>query len=401
VGAAAEGGGSIGGAGARGKLLTGVAAFGPAFSSGKSDMGAVRLWAFLLLLLAGAVSGYPQSGGGPENVLVVVNKSSAISRRVGEYYIQKRRIPLQNLCVINTHDQDDIERAEYDSRIARPIAQFLAKNKLRDQILYIVLTQGIPLRVGGASDDEIASVDSELTLLYSDMTGKPRTLKGAAANPFFGQRQVRFEHPRFPIYLVTRLGGYDFKDIQGMIDRSLEAANRGWFVFDMRSASDDDGDNWLRTAAIFLPKERVILDESSKVLTGIADVIGFASWGSNDRARTQRFLGMKWLPGAIVTDYVSENGRTMTRPPDDWQIKKSGFAGSKQNLTADYIHEGATGAAGHVSEPYLYFTPRPDLLFPAYYSGRNLAESYYLSIRGLSWTNIFLGDPLCTIGKPR
>jgi hypothetical protein len=27
----------------------------------------------------------------------------------------------------------------------------------------------------------------------------------------------------------------------------------------------------------------------------------------------------------------------------------------------------------------------PDVLLPAYYSGRNLAESYYLSIPALSW----------------
>ena len=69
-------------------------------------------------------------------------------------------------------------------------------------------------------------------------------------------------------------------------------------------------------------------------------------------------------------------------------------------MTADYIHSGATGAAGHVNEPYLQFTPRPDLLLPAYYSGRTLAESYYLAIPALSWMNIVAGDPLCSLGKP-
>jgi len=32
--------------------------------------------------------------------------------------------------------------------------------------------------------------------------------------------------------------------------------------------------------------------------------------------------------------------------------------------------------------------------------GRNLAESYYLAIRSLSWQNIVVGDPLCSLGKP-
>ena len=71
-----------------------------------------------------------------------------------------------------------------------------------------------------------------------------------------------------------------------------------------------------------------------------------------------------------------------------------------QTLTADYILEGATGASGHVAEPYLVYTPHPDMLLPAYFSGRNLAESYYLSIPVLSWQNIVVGDPLCSLGKP-
>ena len=37
-------------------------------------------------------------------------------------------------------------------------------------------------------------------------------------------------------------------------------------------------------------------------------------------------------------------------------------------------------------------------MLPAYYSGRNLAESYYLGIR-VSWQNIVVGDPLCRIGR--
>ena len=58
------------------------------------------------------------------------------------------------------------------------------------------------------------------------------------------------------------------------------------------------------------------------------------------------------------------------------------FAGSPQTLTADYLLEGATGGVG----PRLRAVsdrrhPHPEFLLPAYYNGRNLAESYYLSIR--------------------
>ena len=37
---------------------------------------------------------------------------------------------------------------------------------------------------------------------------------------------------------------------------------------------------------------------------------------------------------------------------------------------------------------------RPDFVLPAYFHGRNLAESFYMGIPGLSWMNVVIGDPL-------
>ena len=34
---------------------------------------------------------------------------------------------------------------------------------------------------------------------------------------------------------------------------------------------------------------------------------------------------------------------------------------------------------------------------PAYLSGRNLAESYYLALPVLSWQSLIVGDPLCRL----
>ena len=64
----------------------------------------------------------------------------------------------------------------------------------------------------------------------------------------------------------------------------------------------------------------MILDDSATVLKNQKDVIGYASWGSNDHDRKERFLHFEWLPGAIMTEFVSTNGRTFKRPPDTWQI---------------------------------------------------------------------------------
>jgi uncharacterized protein (TIGR03790 family) len=267
-----------------------------------------------------------------------------------------------------------------------------------------VLTTGVPLRISARNgfntmNSDGAAVDSELTLLYQRMNGVTIALTGAVSNPFFRQRDTPFRHPLFPIYLVTRLDGYSMADMKGIVDRALMARNTGKAVIDLRAYDTTPGNQWLRTAALLLPKERVIMDDSAEVLSNIRDVIAYASWGSNDHDHKQRFLHLQWLPGAIATEFVSTDARTFRQPPDSWHLgtwedKGTWFAGAPQSLTADYIHEGATGASGQVSEPFLSYCPRPDFILPAYLSGRTLAESFYMGIPGLSWMNVVIGDPL-------
>lgn len=349
---------------------------------------------------------------GVTNVLLVVNDASKLSRDIGQYYAGKRGVPPRNVCHIRTAETESIERTQYDREISGAIGACLTRRQLIEQVLYIVTTGGIPLKIpeskGKAQtmEGDYASVDSELTLLYSDLTqGKPHPIIGPVLNPFFGQRQAKFAHPKFPIYLVTRLTAYDLEGVRAIIDRSLHAANQGKFVIDLKSADNQEGNSWLRQAANMLPKDRVILDASDNVLYAQTAVVAYAGWGSNDPHRHRRFLSFHWLPGAIATEFVSGNGRTFQRPPDNWNISdwkspKLWFAGAPQTLTADYLLEGATAATGHVDEPFLAMTPHPEYLLPAYYSGRNLAESYYMSIRALSWQNIVIGDPLCALGPP-
>jgi uncharacterized protein (TIGR03790 family) len=363
----------------------------------------------LLLLMS---TGFPVANAapGPAEVLLVINRTSPASREIGSYYKAKRGIPDTNICSIATRVDETVDRSTYVKEIVKPIANCLRTRKLTEQVLYLVLTLGVPLRVGELGADtrttESASIDSELTLLYQQLKGGPEPkLAGPLPNPFFQQRDVPFAHPNFPMYLVTRLAAYDVATVKKMIDRSLAAANRGNFIIDLRGADDRTGNDWLRTSAVLLPTDRLVLDESDTVLMKQKGVIAYASWGSNDGNRNARKLGFEWLPGAIVSEFVSTNGRTFVKPPDTWTLgkwadRKSWYFESPQSLAGDYLEEGATGATAHVNEPYLQFTARPDYLLPAYYQGRNLAESFWLSIPALSWQNIVLGDPLCTLGRP-
>lgn len=338
----------------------------------------------------------------PENVLLIVNEASPVSMDVGMYYALKRGVPRSNIVRIKTTAEEIISREEFERQIDSPIATWLTQNFAQDKILYIVLTKGIPIRVTGTAGQNgtVASVDSELTLLYRKMVGERIPPEGFVKNPYFlGDKppaQARqFNHTDQDIYLVSRLDGYNLTDIKALIDRGSSPSKEGKILLDAKGSSTQKGDVWLQQAADLLGnlgfKDRVVFDNTSKVLRDTKQVLGYFSWGSNDPAIRTRHFGFEFVPGALAGMYVSSDGRTFTESAD-WKIEESGFP---QSLAADLIRDGITGIAGHVSEPYLEATIRPNILFPAYVSGFNLIESFYLAMPHLSWQTVIIGDPLC------
>ena len=345
-------------------------------------------------------------------MLVVANRKSGVSGRIARYYAMRRNLSPEPICWIDTKEVEVVPRGVYDSEIEKPIRACLTSLGLVEKVLYIALTKGVPLRIEGGGAElasDIASTDSELTLLYSRIHGKATPIIGPIANPFHRQTQTPFTHPAFPIYLVTRLDAYDFNGVKGLIDRALEAEKistaQGKVYLDMKEGSDAEGESWLRDTAILLPAGRGVLEQTTEVVYKKTDALGYAGWGSNDPNHSERRLNFTWLPGALATEYVSTDGRSFVRPPLDWRIHNNWrtpsewYVGSPQSMTGDFIEDGATGASGHVAEPFLHLTPHPDFLFPPYLAGRNLAESFYLSLPALSWMNVIIGDPLCHLNR--
>lgn len=370
----------------------------------------------IVFLVAAAT---PSSGQSAENVVVVINEASAVSRRVGDHYIRTRKIPADNVIRINTTTEEQLDFIRYTQTIELPIAQKLSREGLHDRVLFIVLTKGVPLRITGTAGRKGtgASVDSELSLLYRRLSGRPFALAGPVPNPYYlGGRAIReaqpFTHRTQDIYLVTRLDGFSAEDAIALVDRAQAPASGGRIVLDQRSASGDaSGDAWLREAAARLRDlghgERVLLEDGPKPARDIDQVLGYYSWGSNDPQNRVRQVGMRFVPGALAATFVSSDARTFRPPPDDWRPtseaspKSDWFAGSPQSLAGDLIREGVTGLAANVAEPFLDGAVRPDILFPAYLAGFTLAEAYYLALPYLSWQTVVLGDPLCAPFRTR
>lgn len=363
----------------------------------------------VLLLLAFPLPAAAQTG---ENILLVVNGASEASVRIGDYYALKRSVPQNNVLKMTVATKDEMSRSDFERQIETPITAWFGRSAAYDRIVYIVLTKGMPLRVTGSSgrSGTVASVDSELALLYRKMTGAPVSLAGPLPNPYFlGNRAVEqarpFSHREQDIFLVTRLDGFTIDDVIGLIDRGVKASRDGRFLLDGKAGWNDNENEWLKTAADWLTAhglaDRVVFDTTSRVLTDQGDVLGYYSWGSSDPAIKLRRFNLTFVPGAIGAMFLSGDARTFVEPPSDWKIGKwenrgSYYAGGPQSLTGDLIREGITGVAGHVAEPYFDGTIRPDVLFPAYVSGANLVESFYLAMPYLSWQTVVVGDPLCS-----
>ena len=345
-----------------------------------------------------------------ENVAVVINDASPASQKIADHYIKKRGIPAANVIHLHTATTDDISRAAFGATIETPIAAAIARANLQDRILYIVLTKDVPLRVDGTSGPQgtVASVDSELSLLYRKMTGRPVTITGRVDNPYFlGPKNIAearpFTHAEHDIFLVTparcvhrrrgdradRQASAPSTDGKVVLDeKNSFSTGPGGLARGGREPPARMGQNTTRRA-------RSDDDRRARRVAGHRLLLV----GSDDPANRVRKTTWAWSPALVARS--SAPTRTLHEPPptgvpsDDWNDRSKQFAGSPQSLIGDLIREGATGAAGHVAEPYLESTVHPNILFPVYLAGFNLAESYYLAIPHLSWQTVVIGDPLC------
>jgi hypothetical protein len=251
--------------------------------------------------------------------------------------------------------QETVNRTRYDNEIRIPIETFLTSNGLVDSIRVIVLTPGIPLRVGGSCsladpnawgrDCTRASVDAELAVLFSGLAGAGGIgATGQAVNPYLGSAQRfadwRAENPGAPLrYLVARLAGYQTPvdavtgapvDVKAIIDAALAPAIGAGALVDEDGIAEalSQGGNrvLLRPAAAALGALSAPLQHNtSGVFVRNATNLGaYASWGSNDSNNLgppyYGLIGADLVPGtfaprAIVADIVSTNARSFVSPP--------------------------------------------------------------------------------------
>jgi len=324
-----------------------------------------------------------------KRVLVVINQASAESTDVGAYYRNKRGIPSANVVLLNVSRTDNISADEYRFGILDPVKRAIRASKTR--IDFIVLTKGVPIRIG---DDGGPSVDAYLAAMNLDIEGikeiKEEDIR-KSLNPYY-RKNESFSSARYNMYLVTRLDGYTVADCKRLVDNSLAAKPvKGPYFFDFAANRKTGGyqqmEQLMSSAGNILKQKgyEVETEDTEAFVAPRQPVMGYVSWGSNDGGfKADAYRNIKFLPGSVGETFVSTSGRTFNPTRD-----------GGQSLVADLIANGMTGVKGYVSEPFTFALAQPDILFDRYTAGFNLAESFYMASLVVKWKDVVIGDPLC------
>jgi len=354
----------------------------------------------LQLLLVGAFVHTSAQTSTYKDVLVVINSASEISDSVGSYFANIHNIPALNIVRITAPTTEEIDSIQFEN-LRTQIQSALISRNIKDSINYIVTTKGVPLKVRRCTPDANSSVESELTLILSSYASSIGQ-NGRIISPYYNQRQ-NFTRAKYGIYLVTRLDGYSYNDIKSLIDRSSSIPRSipsgATFALDQDptyATSIPYLNTYLSNAASSLRTrgQSVVLNTDSVYLTHQTNVLGYVSWGSNDRNQQKYTSNAKpmntYLPGAIAETYVSTSARSFMNPPT-----------YGQSLIADLIAEGITAVKGYVYEPYSNAMSDASILLPMYVDGYTVAESYYASSYFLGWMDVVIGDPKFRISYMR
>jgi len=371
-----------------------------------------------------------------DEVLLVTNSNSPISRSVADDYAQKRHIRnrVSVLCpdsAIRT-ENETIPLGDYSQQIETPIRKYLATHPKID---FIVLTKGVPIRITGAAigscwegskEPEATrgrpSLDSYLAALdYGSKPGLRRikiagsgAIGAAYANRYWNANEP-FSHAKFGGYLVTRLDGYTEADAKSLVREALDAEahmadylKRGRVLLDTQPIFGR-GDKTKQPAPIIgdnIPTEseysgfnadmedahdilvkRGIPDELDLAETFIGNrtnLLGYFSWGSNDaKYSPASYQSLSFAPGSLCDTAVSTSARTF--------LPTQGG----QSLLVDLIAHGLTCGKGYCDEPLLQAIASPSIALDRYTAGYTMAEAFYAASAFVSWEDIIIGDPLC------
>jgi len=339
--------------------------------------------AWLAVLCAGPV----MAGGGPQNLLLVVNDQSQESLWLGQVYRQLRDIPERNVCHIAVDPfAHDLSNASFQTTVVDRVRQHIADHGLSQQIDYILLSKDIPSRV---NNNEGATAVLFYGFKNAPLIG-PCSMPSNTYSYYFRAERALHHRDTYAgtnYYISMMLTASNFVEaisnvtIGAMADATAPAGTfyllKPWGdpARNIRYQRFDNFDFHWRFKPNFPDYEYV----PDNVAAGRTNVMGYMTGlpGYPDWVyRTNVFL-----PGAMADHLTSYGGRLPVAPL------------GQDNLW-EWIRAGASASYGTVNEPCAYLEKFPDpMCFFWLARGFTVGESYWMSVAN-PYQGLFAGDPL-------
>jgi len=305
------------------------------------------------------------------DVGVLINNLSEESRTIGWAFVAARNISLDRVFLFNasgTPTGETVNRNQFNTYFAYPFLEMLQNRSTLSELNYLVTTKGIPLRVSGGNDK--ASFDQELALLGGAYNSSIGTNYWGTHDygPLAGKAMEPFTRNKYGFFLVTRLTGYTVDTALELIERANQSlGQRGTFVLDLATNRNNSGYKFwnddMYTANTTLNQSMglpVHFDEETEFLTNISNVMGYASWGSNDGNWNKNYLpnsgfdtlDASWQSGSRYWTHTSP----AVAPEDDfnWSYqtdeKQGGNGAFEASIRTDCDQDGGKGLQGIYGE---------------------------------------------------
>ncbi len=371
-------------------------------------------WFALALSCAMAVPLWAEEPLAPATI-VVFNRNVPDSVQLAKFYAQKRGIARDHLVGLACSKEEEISRDGLRPHDRGAVPRDLQKATLVDgarkrgrgrqvsasTIRFVALIKGMPLKIRAAENypgdtkhgDAIscgrneASVDSDLAFLRR--VGS--THFGAANNPYFQSYRRIMETE---ICRCCSSAGWMRRSaatVRQMITDGIETEKNGLWgraYVDRahnNSAGYEMGDEWLGEVVQQLRKVGVpaVYEDTPALFPAgypISDCALYYGWYAADMAGPFTDPAFVFVPGAIAVHIHSFSASTLRNPNGDW--------------VGPLLTKGAAASLGNVYEPYLQLTSHLDIFNDRLLHGFTFAESAYMSMQGLSWMSVMVGDPL-------
>ncbi|MGB1897867.1 MAG: TIGR03790 family protein, partial [Candidatus Poseidoniaceae archaeon] len=305
------------------------------------------------------------------DVGVLINNKSEASKTIGWAFVQARNISMERVFVFDldgTPTGETINRNQFNEYFAYPFLEMLSNRSNVSDMNYLVTSKGMPLRVNGGQDK--ASFDQEFALLggsYNSSIGGDYW-STHSYGPLSGGEFESFSRQKHGFYLVTRLTGYTVETALNLIEKANNSlGSQGTYVLDLATNRNGSGYKFwnddlytANTTLTELYNQSVYFDEQTGFVTNVSNVMGYASWGSNDGnwgANWGLNTGFETEDAAWSSGVRHWNATVPSLSSGDsfaWNyqtsVKNSGSASLEASISASCSDESSNGTQGIFAE---------------------------------------------------